>query len=98
MSTLAEATRRADPKRIHQAPRIAVRNSLTDYSMSLQDAERWCDAWEDEASIRKLPCDANYWTVGDAWIAEQRAGVSTTRKWHENGPDSLEEKSAPGPR
>ena len=65
--------RRADPKRIHQARRAAVRNGLTDYGGSLEDAERWCDAWEIEAAVRELPRDGNYWTVGSAWIAEQRA-------------------------
>jgi hypothetical protein len=65
--------RRADPERIHQARRAAVRNSLTDYGMSLGDAERWCDSWEAEAARRELPKDRDYWTVGSAWIAEQRA-------------------------
>ena len=27
--------RRADPERVHQAPRAAIRNGLTDYGMSL---------------------------------------------------------------
>jgi hypothetical protein len=65
--------RRADPKRIHQARRTAVRNSLTDYGMPREDVERWCDAWELEAAMRDLPRDSNYWTVGSAWIAEERA-------------------------
>jgi hypothetical protein len=38
--------RRADPERIHQARRAAVRNGLTDYGVPLKEAERWCDAWE----------------------------------------------------
>jgi hypothetical protein len=65
--------RRADPERIFQARRDAIRNTLTDYGMSLEDAERWCDAWAAEAERLDLPKDANYWTVGDVWIAEQRA-------------------------
>jgi hypothetical protein len=36
--------RRADPERIHQPRRAAVRNGLTDYGKSVEDAERWCDA------------------------------------------------------
>jgi hypothetical protein len=64
--------RRADPGRIHQARRIAVRNGLTDYGMPLEDAEWWCDVWEAEAGGRGLPRDRDYWTVGSAWIAEQR--------------------------
>jgi len=43
-------TRHADPERIHQARRAATRNGLTDHGMSLEDAERWCDAWETEAA------------------------------------------------
>ena len=65
--------RRADPERTHQARRAATRNGLTDYGMPLEEAERWCDAWEAEAERLGLPKDANYWTVGSAWIAEQRA-------------------------
>jgi hypothetical protein len=71
--TIAALARRADPERIHQARRIAVRNGLTDYGMPLEDAERWCDAWEAEAGGRGLPKDSNYWTIGSDWIAEQRA-------------------------
>jgi hypothetical protein len=64
--------RRADPERIHQARRAATRNGLTDYGMSVEDAERWCDAWEIEAASRGLPRNADYWTLGEAWIAEER--------------------------
>jgi hypothetical protein len=60
-------------ERIHQARRPAVRNGLTDYGISVEDAERWCDAREIEAASRQLRGDANYWTVGSVWIAEQRA-------------------------
>jgi hypothetical protein len=77
--------RRAEPERIHQARRIAARNGLTDFGMSLEDAERWCDAWEIEATVRALRKDRDYWTVGSAWIAEQRAmrrPYSVKRRWH----------------
>jgi len=30
-----------------------------------------------EAAMRELPRDSNYWTVGSAWIAEQRAARRT---------------------
>jgi hypothetical protein len=66
-------TRRADAERIHQARRIAVRNRLTDYGMPLDEAERWCNGWEAEAERLELPRDGDFWTVGDAWIAEERA-------------------------
>ena len=65
--------RRADPERIYQARRAAVRNGLTDYGMSLEDAERWCDAWELEAAGRRLAKDGAYWTAGAEWIATERA-------------------------
>jgi hypothetical protein len=65
--------RYADPDRIFQAWRMATRNGLTDFGMPLEEAERWCDAWEVEAAMRDVPRDRDYWTVGSAWIAEQRA-------------------------
>src|SRR6187200_1656939 len=37
--------RHADPERIQQGRRAAPQR-LSDYGMSLEDAERWCDAWE----------------------------------------------------
>jgi hypothetical protein len=41
--------------------------------MSLEAAERWCDAWELEAAGRELPGDSAYWEAGQEWIAAQRA-------------------------
>jgi hypothetical protein len=66
--------RRSDPERILQARRAAIRNTLTGSGMSLEDAERWCDAWGFEAAGRGLPKDGDYWTAGAAWIAAERAG------------------------
>lgn len=65
--------RRADPERIHQARRAAIRNGLTDFGMDLATAERWCDAWEFEAAMRRLRRDRDYWTAGEEWIAAERA-------------------------
>ena len=65
--------RRADPERIFQARRDAIRNTLTGSGMSLETAERWCDAWEIEAGERRLPRDADYWLLGAEWIAVERA-------------------------
>jgi hypothetical protein len=71
---LTSVSRRADPERIHQARRAAVRNGLTDYGMSVEDAERWCDAFELHAATEDLRReDSDYWTVRSAWIAEERA-------------------------
>lgn len=66
-------TRRADPERIFQARRAAVRNTLTGRGMEPEKAERWCDAWELEAAGRGVPRDRDYWTLGTAWIAAERA-------------------------
>ena len=46
-------------------------SSITTHGMTLEDAERWCDASELEAASRGLhPRDADYWQLGDARIAE----------------------------
>ncbi len=58
--------RLANPERIFQARRAAVRNSLTGSGMSLETAERWCDAWELEAAGVGLPRDTDHWTAGAA--------------------------------
>ena len=77
------------PERIHEARHAAVRNGLTDHGMSLETAERWCDAWEFEAATRGLPRDRAYWQAGAEWIAAERAarrpGMVTTPV----GPDTL---------
>ena len=65
--------RRADPGRIFQARRDAIRNALTGSGMPLETAERWCDAWEIEAAGRGLPKDGTYWQAGAEWIAAERA-------------------------
>jgi hypothetical protein len=41
--------------------------------MPVETAERWCDAWELEATGRGLPRDADYWTAGKEWTAAERA-------------------------
>jgi hypothetical protein len=66
-------TRRADPERVFQARRAAIRNTLTGSGMALETAERWCDAWELEATGRGLARDGAYWTAGAEWIATERA-------------------------
>ena len=66
-------SRRADPERIHQARRDAVRNTLAGTGMGVEAAERWCDAWEAEADRRGLARDRDYWSVGSDWIEAERA-------------------------
>ena len=65
--------RRSDPERIFEAWRVATRNRLTDSGVSVETAERWCDAWELEAAGRGLPRDGAYWQLGSEWIATERA-------------------------
>ena len=65
--------RRSDPERIMQAWRAAVRYSLMDTGMDEATANRWCDAWDLEATGRGLPRDREYWEIGEAWIASERA-------------------------
>src|SRR5262245_31608416 len=69
---LAGMSRRADPDRIFAAWRLAIRNTLAGEGMSLDEAERWCEAWDAEAAGRWLPKDAVYWELGAEWIREQR--------------------------
>lgn len=65
--------RRADPERIFQASGDAIRNTLTGSGMSLETAERWCDAWEIEVASRQLPRDATHRQAGAMWIGAERA-------------------------
>ncbi len=67
-------TRRADPARIHQARRAAIRNRLlTDAGMDPDLADRWCEAWDTEATLRGLARDGDYWDAGKLWIDAQCA-------------------------
>ena len=68
----AAVSRRADPRRIQVARRTAVRNLLADDGMPVETADAWCDAWEAEADRLGLEPDSEYWTLGIAWIGEQR--------------------------
>jgi hypothetical protein len=54
------------------ARRTAVRNLLVDEGMLSETAEAWCDAWEAEADRLVLEPDSEFWTLGIAWIGEQR--------------------------
>lgn len=63
--------------RIFQARRGACRNALTDGGVSLDRAERWCDAWELEAALHGIGRSAEYWQDGKRWIDAQRAATKT---------------------
>lgn len=61
-------------ERIHQARRAAIRNRLIGNTGLDRDvAERWCDAWEAEATLRELKRDGDYWEAGKLWIDAQCA-------------------------
>ena len=65
--------RRSDPERIFTARRMAVRNTLASEAMSVETAEAWCDAWQDEGGRLELDrMGTEYWTLGLAWVHEQR--------------------------
>ena len=72
LATHPAMSRRAHPERIFQARRDAIRNRLTDSGMSVETAERWCDAWVLEATGLGLPRDGAYWQAGWDWIVEER--------------------------
>jgi hypothetical protein len=66
-------TRRADPERVHQARRDAIRDYLIGSGKDRAVAERWCDAWTAEAALRSLKPGADYWDAGKLWIDQQCA-------------------------
>lgn len=65
--------RRADPKRIFTARRMATRNVLQSEGLPLETAEAWCDEWELEPDTQEFDrATAECWVIGLAWIHEQR--------------------------
>ena len=64
--------RRADPERIDEARRAALRNALTGSGMSPEVADRWLAGWADEAALRGLQQGGAYWTAAATWIAAER--------------------------
>jgi hypothetical protein len=67
------ATDRADDKATDRARRDAIRNALTTAGMDPAVAERWCGAWEAEATLRGIEPGADYWDAGKRWIDGQCA-------------------------
>jgi hypothetical protein len=66
-------SRRSTPERIFTARRAAVRNVLATEGMAVETADAWCDAWQDEDERLGLDrASSEYWTLGLAWIHEQR--------------------------
>jgi hypothetical protein len=56
-------SRRSDPERIFEAQRAGVRARLTGTGMQPETADRWLDAWVQEAAGRGLPKDGAYWNA-----------------------------------
>ena len=69
--------RRADPRRIYEAGRAAIRNRLLSDGMDAEATEWWLTAWELEAAVRELPGDRDYWT-GRRRLDRGAAGDATT--------------------
>ena len=65
--------RRADPERINEARRAAIRNVLIDEShIPAATADDWIAKWETEATARGMTPSSDYWTIGLVWMKEQR--------------------------
>lgn len=68
----------SSPEHIFYARRVATRNGLMDYGVSVDLAERWCDTWEAQAMEMGIDrTQPDFWTLGDVWIREQRAARKT---------------------
>jgi hypothetical protein len=66
----------SEPKgdRIDLARRATIRQRLIEgRGLDAEVAERWCDAWEAEATLRGLTRDGDYWDAGKGWIDAQCA-------------------------
>jgi hypothetical protein len=71
-STMTTMSHRADPDRIHQARRAAIRNAIMqDRGLDQDVAERWCDAWEAEALLQGRERGRDFWDAGKVWIDRQ---------------------------
>jgi hypothetical protein len=65
-------SRRADPARIDEARRAAIRNRLIGEGMTAATAEAWIAAWDAEAARDGLEPGRVYWERGREWIAAGR--------------------------
>jgi hypothetical protein len=68
-------SRRADPERIYEARRAAIRNRLIDeHRMAPELAEQWIRAWEVDAIDRGIERHSSvFWDGAEAWVAEKRS-------------------------
>jgi hypothetical protein len=51
--------------------RAAIKEALTGSGMDAAVAERWCGAWEAEATLRGMQPGEDYWDAGKHWIDAQ---------------------------
>ena len=65
-------SRRADPARIDQARRAAIRNRLIGERMTEATADAWIAAWDAQAAQEGLEPGRVYWERGWEWIAAGR--------------------------
>lgn len=58
--------------RIFQARRSGCRTVLMGGGVPADEADRWCDAWETEATKRGIGGSGTFWDDGRRWIDQQR--------------------------
>jgi len=60
-------------REIDQDARLHTIHSLVGSGLTHEEAERWCELWENEADAADLPRDPDFWDAGVHWIGEERA-------------------------
>jgi hypothetical protein len=65
-------SRQADPARIDEARRAAIRNSLIGEGVTEATAEAWIAAWDAEAAHEGLEPGRVYWERGWDWITRKK--------------------------
>lgn len=63
--------------RIFHARRAGCRDALMGGGLSLEQAERWCDAWELQAALQHRERSGSFWEDGRRWIDAQIAARKT---------------------
>lgn len=59
--------------RLYQVRRTECRDHVIRFGQSVEQAERWCEAWEREAESRGWQRTAEFWDHGRLWIDSQIA-------------------------
>ena len=78
-ATFGAMSRRADPARIDEARRAAIRNRLIGDGMTEATAAVWIAAWDAQAVLDGLEPGRLYWERGWEWIMGEEAGFLTRR-------------------